>query len=299
MTNLKIWIDAFRLRTLPLAIASILMGIAVSQIHGVFNWQVSLWAIITTLLLQILSNLANDYGDGIKGTDNKDRIGPKRAIQSGMITVAQMKGAIIIFSILSLVSGLYLIKLSGISVYGILLFVILGISAILSAIFYTVGKKSYGYRGLGDVFVFIFFGLLAVLGSFYLNAQYISLDVVYPAITVGLLSTAVLNLNNIRDFHNDKKSGKMTIAVKLGVKKAKFYHTLLINIAFFMLLLFVSKIAIAWQIYLVFLLYPFFLIDLVKIDKETDLKKIDPFLKKTAIKTFLLVLVFTVLIFVF
>ena len=299
MMNLQNWIGAFRLRTLPLALASILMGIAVSQIHGEFNWQVSLWAIITTLLLQILSNLANDSGDGIKGTDNKNRLGPERAIQSGAISLKQMKIAIIIFSILSLISGLYLIKLSDISIQGIILFIALGISAILAAIFYTVGKKSYGYRGLGDIFVFLFFGLLAVLGSFYLNAKYISLDVVYPAITVGLLSTAVLNLNNIRDLKNDKKSGKMTIAVKLGVKRAKFYHTLLINIAFFALLLFVSRSATAWQIYLVFLLYPLFLMDLMKIDKETDLKNLDPFLKKTAIKTFLLVLVFTVLIFVF
>lgn len=299
MMNLKNWIDAFRLRTLPLALASILMGIAVSQIHGVFNWQVSLWAIITTLLLQILSNLANDYGDGIKGTDNMNRLGPKRAIQSGAISLKQMKGAIIIFAILSLISGLYLIKLSDINLQGIILFVVFGISAIFAAIFYTVGKKSYGYRGLGDIFVFVFFGLLAVLGSFYLNSKYFSIDVIYPAITVGLLSTAVLNLNNIRDLVNDKKSGKMTIAVKLGVKRAKFYHTLLINIAFFALLVFVSMSATAWQIYLVFLLYPLFLMDLLKIDKETNLKNLDPFLKKTAIKTFLLVFVYTVLIFVF
>lgn len=299
MMNLKNWIDAFRLRTLPLAIASILMGIAISKIHGVFNWQVSLWAIITTLLLQVLSNLANDYGDGIKGTDNKNRLGPKRAIQSGTISLKQMKNAIIIFSILSLISGLYLIKLSDISIQGIILFVVFGISAILAAIFYTVGKKSYGYRGLGDIFVFVFFGLLAVMGSFYLNSKYFSVDVIYPAVTVGLLSTAVLNLNNIRDLANDKKSGKMTIAVKLGEKRAKFYHTMLINIAFFALLLFVSMSATAWQIYLVFLLYPLFLMDLMKIDKETDLKNLDPFLKKTAIKTFLLVFVFTVLIFVF
>lgn len=299
MNNLKNWLDAFRLRTLPLALASILMGIAVSKMHDVFNMEVSIWAIITTLLLQILSNLANDYGDGIKGTDNDNRLGPKRTIQSGLISIKQMRNAIIFFSLLSLVSGLYLVYISHINIIGIILFIVLGVSAIFAAIFYTVGKKSYGYRGLGDVFVFLFFGLLAVLGSFYLNAKYLSVDVVFPAITVGLLSTAVLNLNNIRDLINDKENGKMTIAVKLGVKSAKFYHTILINIAFFALLLFVSISATPWQVYLVFLVYPFFMIDLLKIDKESDLKKLDPFLKKTAIKTFLLVLIFTLLIFLY
>lgn len=299
MIKLKYWLDAFRLRTLPLAFASILMGIAVSKIHGVFRLEISIWAIITTLLLQILSNLANDYGDGIKGTDNNNRLGPKRTIQSGLISLKQMKNAIIVFSILSLISGLYLIFISQIDLMEIAVFVALGVSSILAAIFYTVGKKSYGYRGLGDIFVFLFFGLLAVIGSFYLNAKYFSVDIIFPAITVGLLSTAVLNLNNIRDLKNDKENGKITIAVKLGVKRAKLYQIFLINIAFFALLLFVSISSTAWQIYLVFLFYPFFLMDLLKIDKETNLKKLDPFLKNTAIKTFLLVLIFNLLIFVF
>ncbi|NPD46760.1 MULTISPECIES: 1,4-dihydroxy-2-naphthoate polyprenyltransferase [unclassified Lentimicrobium] len=299
MSKFNNWLNAFRLRTLPLALASILMGIAASEMHGVFNLDVSIFAIITTLFLQILSNLANDYGDGIKGTDNENRLGPKRTIQSGLISIEEMRNAIIVFSIFSLVSGLYLVYISQINILEITIFILLGVFAILAAIFYTVGEKSYGYRGWGDIFVFLFFGLLAVLGSFYLNAKYFSLDVVFPAITVGLLSTAVLNLNNIRDLKNDKENGKMTIAVKLGVKRAKFYHTLLINLAFFALLLFVSMSATAWQNYFVFFMYPFFLMDLLKIDKETDLKKLDPYLKKTALKTFLLVLIFTLLVFIY
>ena len=290
--NIKAWIQAFRLRTLPLALSSILMGIIVSYLHLGFNMQVSIWAIITTLLLQILSNLANDYGDAIKGTDNENRVGPERTVQSGKISPKSMKTAIIVFSVLSLASGLYLIWLSGIDLMKALMFLLLGVLAIAAAIKYTVGKKAYGYSGLGDLFVFLFFGLLAVLGSFYFNALYLSWDVVLPAITIGLLSTAVLNLNNMRDLENDKNSGKNTLVVRMGIKKAKLYHTIIINIAFFSLMTFMSINDLSWQVHLALLVYPLFIRDLVKIDKETDLQKLDPYLKKTALKTLLLVLVF-------
>jgi 1,4-dihydroxy-2-naphthoate octaprenyltransferase len=290
--NIKAWIQAFRLRTLPLALSSILMGIIVSYIHLGFNMQVSIWAIITTLLLQILSNLANDYGDAIKGTDNENRVGPERTVQSGKISPKSMKTAIIVFSFLSLVSGLYLIWLSGIDLMKALMFLLLGVLAIAAAIKYTIGKKAYGYSGLGDLFVFLFFGLLAVLGSFYLNALYLSWDVILPAITIGLLSTAVLNLNNMRDLENDKNSGKNTLVVRMGIKKAKLYHTIIINIAFFSLMTFMSINDLSWQVHLALLVYPLFIRDLIKIDKETNLQKLDPYLKKTALKTLLLVLVF-------
>jgi len=290
--NIKAWIQAFRLRTLPLALSSILMGIIVSYLHLGFNMQVSIWAIITTLLLQILSNLANDYGDAIKGTDNENRVGPERTVQSGKISPKSMKTAIIVFSVLSLASGLYLIWLSGIDLMKALMFLLLGVLAIAAAIKYTVGKKAYGYSGLGDLFVFLFFGLIAVLGSFYLNALYLSWDVVLPAITIGLLSTAVLNLNNMRDLENDKNSGKNTLVVRMGIKKAKLYHTIIINIAFFSLMTFMSINDLSWQVHLALLVYPLFIRDLVKIDKETNLQKLDPYLKKTALKTLLLVLVF-------
>jgi len=297
--NIKAWIQAFRLRTLPLALSSILTGIIVSYIHLGFNMQVSIWAIITTLLLQILSNLANDYGDAIKGTDNENRVGPERTVQSGKISSKSMKTAIIVFSFLSLTSGLYLIWLSGIDLMKALMFLLLGVLAIAAAIKYTVGKKAYGYSGLGDLFVFLFFGLLAVLGSFYLNALYLSWDVVFPAVTIGLLSTAVLNLNNMRDLENDRNSGKNTLVVRIGIKKAKLYHTIIINIAFFSLMTFMSINDLSWQVHLALLVYPLFIRDLVKIDKETDLQKLDPYLKKTALKTLLLVLVFGLLVIYF
>lgn len=293
--NIKAWIQAFRLRTLPLAIASILMGIIASYIHEVFTLSVSIWALITTLLLQILSNLANDYGDAIKGTDNHNRVGPERTVQSGKISPMGMKYAIIIFSILSLISGLVLIWMSNIDFIKSILFLFLGLTAIIAAIKYTIGKKAYGYSGLGDFFVFVFFGIVAVTGSFYLNASYLTWDILLPAVTVGFLSTAVLNLNNMRDIENDKKSGKNTMVVRLGIKKAKLYHVFLINGAFFALLFFVSDNGLSWKAYLVFLLYPLFLMDLVKIDKEELPEKLDPFLKKTALKTFFLVLVFGLL----
>lgn len=297
--NIKSWLNAFRLRTLPLALSSILMGIIVSRIHHSFNWKVGIMAMITTLFLQILSNLANDYGDGMKGTDNANRLGPERTIQSGKITPDQMRTAIILFSLLSLISGIILIWLSEMKLNEFLLFLGLGIGAILSAVFYTIGKKSYGYSGLGDFFVFLFFGLIAVLGTFFLSTRYLSLDVILPAMSLGFLSTAVMNLNNLRDLENDKISGKMSIAVRLGQKGAKLYQTILVNLAFFSLLFFIFVNQLPWQIYLSFLIYPFFLIDLNKIDKTTDLQKIDPFLKKTAIKTFLLVVLFAVLVFIF
>lgn len=294
--NIKAWIQAFRLRTLPLALSSILMGIIVSYIHDGFQVQVSIWAIITTLLLQILSNLANDYGDAIKGTDNKNRVGPERTVQSGKISSKSMKSAIALFSLLSLASGLYLIYLSKIDIVYVIIFIALGVSAIAAAIKYTVGKRAYGYHGFGDLFVFLFFGLIAVLGSFYLNTGYVSFDVFFPAITVGLFSTAVLNLNNMRDLKNDKVSGKNTIAVRLGIQKAKLYHTIIVNFAFFALMYFTILNSMSWKVHLVFLIYPLFLIDLKKIDKEQNLKNLDPFLKKTALKTFLLVILFGLLV---
>jgi len=296
MLNTKVWIQAFRLRTLPLALSSILMGIIVSYIHDGFHLEVSIWAIITTLFLQILSNLANDYGDAIKGTDNQNRIGPERTVQSGEISPKSMKYAIIIFALLSLLSGLILIWISGINMLSALMFLLLGILAIAAAIKYTVGKKAYGYSGLGDLFVFVFFGLLAVLGSFYLNTLTFSWDIVLPATTIGLLSVAVLNLNNMRDLENDKKSGKNTLVVRIGIKKAKLYHTIIVNIAFFSLMAFMSINSLSWEAHLALLVYPLFIIDLRKIDKITELQYLDPFLKRTALKTLLLVVLLGVLL---
>ncbi|MBN1649770.1 MAG: 1,4-dihydroxy-2-naphthoate polyprenyltransferase [Bacteroidales bacterium] len=289
------WIHAFRLRTLPLALSSIAMGAFLAAFYNVLKWDISLLAALTTVFLQVLSNLANDYGDALKGTDNQHRVGPERAVQSGKISVMHMRRAIIVFSALSLISGIVLIShgLRGLDARVSLLFLILGLSAIASAILYTVGKKAYGYSGLGDLFVFLFFGLLAVIGTFFLNAQFLRWDIWLPAASLGFLSTGVLNLNNLRDIHNDRNSGKNTIAVRLGIESTKIYHFFLIGLGLFSALTFnllnlKSWIALLWLIPIV----PLFIIDLIKIMEIKDLKLLDPYLKKLALKTLLFVLLF-------
>lgn len=292
---MKDWIQAFRLRTLALALSSIAMGAFLAAFFGGFKWEVSIWAAVTTVFLQILSNLANDYGDAQKGTDSENRIGPERTVQSGKISKSAMRSAIILFAGFSLISGIVLIYFGtlGLDRRVGLLFLVLGLSAIAAAILYTVGKKSYGYSGLGDLFVFIFFGLLAVLGTFFLNTQTIRWDIFLPAASLGLLSTGVLNLNNLRDIENDQNSGKITVAVRLGILGAKRYHVLLIASALLAALLFNlmnlrSYLSLLWIIPV----FPLFAIDLVKIYRTEDLRMLDPFLKKLALKTLLFVLLF-------
>ncbi len=226
--SLAIWLDAARPKTLPLALASIATGSSMAFLTGHFSLPVMLLALLTAVLLQILSNLANDYGDALKGTDNEERIGPARAIQSGAVSTSAMKHAIIINIVLTLISGLALVLYSLQSPTSIAAFLGLGLLAIFSAIAYTVGNKPYGYVGLGDLSVFIFFGLLGVAGTYFLHTGTISSDVFLPAIGCGLLAVAVLNINNMRDIDNDKACGKKTVAVRLGSNKAKLYHVILL-----------------------------------------------------------------------
>lgn len=230
MASVSAWVESFRLHTLPLSLSTIILGSLLAAYHHEFQWSVFVWAILTTLFLQILSNLANDYGDAEKGVDNEDRLGPKRGLQAGAISIKQMRQAIIVFVILSLVSGIFLIidGTKGLELsYGLVLFVI-GIGAIVAAMKYTMGKNPYGYSGFGDVFVFIFFGLVGVLGSYFLHTHTLSASEVLPAISIGCFSAGVLNLNNLRDRENDKVHGKHTLVVRLGLKKAKHYHAVLL-----------------------------------------------------------------------
>ncbi len=224
------WIHASRPRTLPLALAGSILGSLLAASDGLFRWNVFVLAALTSLLLQILSNLANDYGDFTKGTDSHDRIGPARMVTTGAITPRQMIWAIAIVSLFTLASGIALI-FAGFEGGGVLiklLFLLLGVGAIAAAIKYTVGKSPYGYSGFGDVFVFIFFGLVSVVGTYYLHAQAIRLDLFLPAISLGLLSTGVLNLNNLRDEQSDIKAKKHTLVVLMGGEWGKVYHSLLI-----------------------------------------------------------------------
>ncbi|GAL90761.1 1,4-dihydroxy-2-naphthoate octaprenyltransferase [Jejuia pallidilutea] len=290
MKNVSIWISAMRLRTLPLSVSGIIVASSFAAYNGCFNLQIFLLAILTTISLQILSNLANDYGDGVKGTDDAERIGPERAIQSGKITPNLMFEAIKLNILVCIVLSFLLIF----SAFGsqhfllTLLYFVLGIASVIAAIKYTIGSKAYGYRGLGDAYVFIFFGLVSVIGCYVLYAKTVHHVVFLPAITIGLLSVAVLNLNNMRDIISDKASGKITLAVKLGVTKAKTYHLFLI----------ISAIVVSalWGILyytsplnLIYFIAYIPLIKHIKTVKHNNAPQdLDPELKKVALSTFFL-----------
>ena len=296
---MKHWIEAARLRTLPLSVSGIIVGSMYALANPtddvltpteVFNWKLFAFAIITTLGLQILSNFANDYGDGMKGTDNEDRVGPKRTIQSGVITPQAMKNAIVLTSILTFLSAIYLIYLAfGAHNLGYSLFyLILGIAAIASAIRYTVGNSAYGYRGFGDVFVFVFFGLVSTLGVNFLYSKQLDAILFLPATAIGFLSVAVLNLNNMRDEASDRKSGKNTLVVKMGIENAKKYHYFLIVGAMILVLLFAYLSNFNFDQYLFVLAYFPLVKHVVTVSKNHNSRLLDPELKKVALSTFAL-----------
>lgn len=300
MASIKNWIQAARLRTLPLATSGILAGAALAWNSDIFSWHTSLLALLTALLLQILSNFANDYGDFTKGTDNEDRVGPERAMQSGAINAAQMKRAMGVTALLSLVSGIALIlsALPMLTSVAWVVFGIIGLLAIGAAVLYTVGKRAYGYFGLGDVMVFIFFGLASVVGAFYLNTGTMPWEAWAIGFGIGCLSTGVLNLNNMRDIDNDIASGKKTLASRLGFEKAKIYHTVLIVLGAYSIMItaLFLKVDIMFLIVLVFpsgKLYN----DMIQVRRTTDKALLDPYLKKLSLGTFLLTvfLVFSII----
>jgi 1,4-dihydroxy-2-naphthoate octaprenyltransferase len=301
---MKHWIEAARLRTLPLSVSGIIVGSMYALANPtenvytpteVFNWKIFGFALLTTLGLQVLSNFANDYGDGVKGTDNEDRVGPKRAIQSGVITPQAMKKAIIITSILTLLSAITLIYFAfGETnfVYSIF-FLLLGIAAIISAIRYTVGNSAYGYKGFGDIFVFVFFGLVSTLGVNFLYSKEVDPLLILPAVAIGLLSVGVLNLNNMRDEASDKKSGKNTIVVKMGGQAAKKYHYFLIITAMVSVVVFAVLSDYNFDQYLFLLAYIPLTKHLIVVSKNKEPKLLDPELKRVALSTFLLSVLLT------
>ncbi len=230
MTHIEAWFKAFRLRTLPLSFSSVILGSLLALWQNSFRLEILIGALITTLFLQILSNLANDYGDFQNGVDNKNRIGPARSLQSGEIQASHMKIAIVIIAILAFTSGLWLLWQAAktVGIIKVLTFLGIGILAIAAALKYTIGKNPYGYQGFGDLAVFLFFGLTGVGGTFYLHANNITWTEILPAVSIGLLATGVLNVNNMRDIENDRNSGKRSLVVMMGMKRAKIYHCILI-----------------------------------------------------------------------
>ncbi len=290
MKNISLWVSTMRLRTLPLSVSGIILASCFAEYNGCFNWKICALAILTTLSLQILSNLSNDYGDGIKGTDNNERIGPERAIQSGKITPDEMFNAIKINILISIGLAFMLIF----SAFGVkhflltMLFFLLGIASVVAAIRYTVGNNAYGYRGLGDIFVFLFFGLISVIGCYVLFAKTIDHVTFLPALTMGLLSVGVLNLNNMRDIVSDSKSNKMTLAVKFGESNAKKYHIALIFLAIILSSLF-GLLYYTSPYNLIFVVaYIPLLIHIKTVAKNKEPKLLDPELKKLAFTTILL-----------
>ena len=288
---MKNWIQAARLRTLPLSISGIIVGSAYAYYQGFTDWRIVVLALLTTLGLQILSNYANDYGDGIKGTD-VNRIGEKRLVAAGVVSASQMKKAVIITASITFILAVTLIYIAfGKENFALsLIFILLGIGSIGSAIKYTVGSNAYGYSGFGDLFVFIFFGLVSVIGSNFLFTHFIDWILFFPAIAIGLLSVAVLNLNNMRDIENDKIAGKNTLVVKMGLEKAKKYHYTLISIALVLFIFFSGMIAIKMYIYLPIILV--LAMHLKTVKKSKKYEDFDPELKKVALSTFALSLLF-------
>ena len=240
MSKTRIWIKSFRLRTLPLSLSGVILASMLAYANNVFSTQTCIYALLTTLFLQILSNLANDLGDSLKGTDNENRKGPQRAMQTGAISIKEMKLMILVFIILSMISGTLLIIYSfdSLTSTNSIYMLSIGALAIIAAVKYTLGKGAYGYHAMGDIFVYIFFGLASVVGTYFLHSAEIPADIFLPATSIGLLSVGVLNMNNIRDIENDKDCGKNTIPVILGEKKAKIYQYILICLSIISMLLY-------------------------------------------------------------
>tara|TARA_B100000809_G_scaffold252094_1_gene286374 strand:+ start:2023 stop:2916 length:894 start_codon:yes stop_codon:yes gene_type:complete len=291
---MKHWIQAARLRTLPLSLSGIILGGFLADKNEVFNGLIFLLSVLTTIGFQVLSNFANDYGDGVKGTDNENRVGPKRALQSGVISPKQMLRGIYITVALTLAVALVLIYVSfGVENFAYsVLFFFLGIASIAAAIKYTMGTNAYGYSGLGDVFVFLFFGLLSVVGSLFLYTKNVDSTTFLPAFTVGFLSAAVLNLNNMRDRASDILSNKNTLVVKMGAKKAKQYHYSLLIMAFVSSFVFViSDYSSPFQFLFLIAFVPI-ATHFVRVTKNRDVVKLDPELKVVALSTFLYAILF-------
>lgn len=294
------WIKAARLRTLPLSLSGIIMGSFIAKWRlygegGTWDWKIFALALLVTLLYQVLSNYANDYGDGIKGTDAKRAVeAESRAVASGRITAKQMKSAVILLSILSFAATVALLYVAFIPGYmnEFYIFIGLGVASILAAIGYTIGKKPYGYMGLGDLFVFIFFGLVSVCGSYFLFTKTFSWDMLLPGTAIGMMSMAVLNLNNMRDIESDRLSGKNSLALRIGFKNAMIYEMVLLQLPLILMLVFFGLNGFfQTQNYYVFIVM-ILLLPLMKLRRQImavkNPRELDPFLKQVGIMTFVM-----------
>lgn len=290
---LKSWLDTTRPKTLPLAAASIVMGSALAYWAGHFDLVISLLCLLTTFFLQILSNFANDYGDHQKGSDTQERIGPLRGIQQGQISAVQLKWSIILMSALSFGCGVWVIGLAYQTTLDLWVFISMGILAIVAAITYTVGSKPYGYLGLGDASVLLFFGLLGVCGTFYLQAHSLDYMVLLPALATGFLATAVLNINNLRDVEQDAQVGKHTLVVRIGPLRGRVYHCVLISLAMLCYLIFAVAEFHHWLSYAFVLAYPLLFKHMLFVYQHKKPESLRPMLGQMAFLALLVNLLFS------
>ena len=281
------WLTAARLRTLPLSLSGIFFGATVALAIKNFNPSVFHWALIVTISLQVLSNFANDLGDGLKGTDNENRIGPKRALQAGLLSARELKIGIVVLVILTGLAIYQLLQGANLNSTSYAVLAVLGALSIVAALTYTLGKKPYGYYGLGDFMVFFFFGGVAVLGTIILFTPKIPYSAIGYTLTAGSLSTAVLNLNNMRDHQSDKASGKNTLVVRMGVERAKIYHYLLLITAYIGFTFSTITVLSSSSVFLV-LAFGFLIPHIQKVRKVEGYRNLDDELKKIALFCFLL-----------
>jgi 1,4-dihydroxy-2-naphthoate octaprenyltransferase len=294
MMKASAWLSAFRLRTLPLAFSSVILGSLLALSSGSFYIEILIASLLTTLFLQVLSNLANDYGDHSSGVDNDKRVGPQRAVQSGEITPKEMLVGIAICALLALGSGIWLLleAISSVGLKSVLIFFGIGLLAITAAITYTVGKRPYGYIGLGDVMVFIFFGIVGVGGTFYLHTNEMELLDLLPAVSIGLLATGVLNLNNMRDEHGDREAGKRSLVVLMGLKRARIYHAFLIITAMVSALAYTALRYNSPYQFLFLISFPVLIQNIFAVFHTEPQSELDKELKKLALSTLVFSLTF-------
>ena len=289
MKQIKVWLKAVRLRTLPLSVSGILIGNSLCFQDPEFSGILFVLMLFTAISFQIISNFANDYGDGVKGTDNDNRLGPKRVLQQGLLSREILKKGIVIISLISLLLAFVLIFLAfgSNSWYYILIFIGLSFASVWAAIFYTVGNKAYGYYGFGDLFVFLFFGGVSVLGAYFIQLKTFSYPAILLSLVVGFLSVGVLNLNNMRDIDNDAFVGKRTLVVIMGAAIAKKYHLLLLIVSVSILVYVFSSVSIRffWIPYLAII--PL-IVHFISVLKNSEPKFFDPELKKLSLSIFLL-----------
>ena len=291
MSKVRAYITSFRLRTLPLSLSGVLLGSLLAASDGYFKMTTFVWAMLTTVALQILSNLANEVGDLTKGTDNEHRLGPIRSAQSGALSMREMVQAMIVFGVIAIITGSLLIYEAFrdlLNWKSIALF-IAGGASIVAAVKYTDGKSAYGYRGLGDLFVFIFFGVVSVMGSYFAMSGVLPWICVLPAVAIGFLSSGVLNMNNIRDIENDSVCGKRTIPVILGIQGAKIYHFVITLLAVICLVLYSMLHSAGWTGYLFLLTLPLLVMHLKSVYRGEG-RALDSQLKFLSITTLLIAL---------